>query len=539
MPADQFAALLVATCLSQYVSVRAGDSHPLSMTHPLFEHGHTPRHTTTQEPPVKRLPFGGNASALNHRQISVVQRISMCGTAAAAVSASIDRSGKDGSTPPPSRFSVAAESPSPDDAKESQLSETRNARYAEIVADHLDLQIGMSWRDGEDASKQQDLDLSSQPSPLSEHSALTVANIERVARVKLEPQARRYFFSGADRQQTLKENTAAFERLRFRPKFLVDVSRVDTTTSVLGHRISMPIGFAPAAMQKLAHKDGEAAAAQAAQDARTVMILSSLSTTSLEEVRRKAPRCLLWFQAYLFRDRSVTEWMVKRAARAGYSAIVLTADSPVVGHKLGPAKNRFVLPPNVTFANLEGWHEKSNIQSGTQEDVDGHISRAVSWQDIGWLKKISGLPIVAKGVLTRDAALQAYHHGAAAILVSNHGGRQLDGTPATIEALPEIVSAIRGRLEIYLDSGVRSGADVVKALSLGARAVFVGRPLIWGLAYNGKQGVDRVLEILRTELERTIKLLGCKNSSSLNSAFVVHKNHYARTTWRNFPRHDL
>ncbi|XP_037523417.1 uncharacterized protein LOC119400448 [Rhipicephalus sanguineus] len=412
-----------------------------------------------------------------------------------------------------------------------------DARYADIAWDHLGLEAALS--SSEDNVGDASNELSSQAALVSNRAALTVADVERVARLKLEPQARRYFFSGADRQQTLKENTEAFKRLRFRPKLLVDVSQVNTTTTVLGHHISMPVGFSPAAMQKLAHNDGEVGTAQAAQDARTVMILSSLSTTSLEEVRRRAPLCLLWFQTYLFRDRSLTEWLVKRAAKAGYSAIVLTADSPVVGHKLGPVKNRFELPPNVTFANLKGRNEKSDVQSGAQEDVDDYISRSVSWQDIGWLKRITGLPVVAKGVLTREAALQAYHHGAAAILVSNHGGRQLDGTPASIEALPEIVSAVGGRLEIYLDSGVRSGADVVKALSLGARAVFVGRPAVWGLAYNGKQGVDRVLEILRSELERTIQLLGCKNSSSLNSEFVVHKDHYARTRWRNFPRQDL
>lgn len=372
-------------------------------------------------------------------------------------------------------------------------------------------------------------------------SALTMADIEQVAKVKLEPQARRYYFSGADKEQTLKENTAAFQRLRFRPRYLVDVSSVNMTTTVLGRRISLPIGFSPAAMHMLAHPDGEAGTARAAQDANTVMILSSFSTTALEEVRRQAPHGLLWFQTYLFRDRSLTEWLVKRAVKAGYSAIVLTADSPVVGHKLGPTKNRFALPPNITFANLVGAQGgvSSDVMTGAEDVVDEFISPSVSWKDVAWLRQVSGLPVVVKGILTAEAAVQAANHGAAAILVSNHGGRQLDGTPATIEVLPEIVSAVGRRLEIYLDGGVRSGADAAKALSLGARAMFIGRPAVWGLSYDGKHGVDKVLNIFRTELDRTLKLLGCPSVHSLSPRYVVHKDHYGKTAWNNFPRAEL
>ncbi|XP_037286388.2 uncharacterized protein LOC119179424 [Rhipicephalus microplus] len=515
--AAQFGALLllllVATCSSHDISVTANS--PLS--------DHVPG---TEPSPQKRLypPFGDDLPPLNRRQIDLVRDVPESGPAATP---GAQHNENDTLIHAPN---VTAEPRQPTERKV-QSPNQDYARSAEIAWDYLGLVVVLSTSEDDESP--------SQAPPVSDSALVTVADVERVARLKLEPQARRYFFSGSDRQQTLKENTEAFKRLRFRPKLLVDVSKVDTTTTVLGHRISMPIGFSPTALQKLAHNDGEVATAQAAQDARIVMILSSLSTTTLEEVRTRAPRALLWFQAYLFRDRSVTEWLVKRAAKAGYSAIVLTADSPVVGHKLGPVKNRFDLPPNVTFANLQGRNDKSKVQSGNQENVGESISRSVSWEDIGWLKRITGLPVVVKGLLTREAALQAYRHGAAAILVSNHGGRQLDGTPASIEALPEIVSAVGDRLEIYLDSGVRSGADVVKALSLGARAVFLGRPAIWGLAYNGKQGVDRVLDILRSELERTMQLLGCKNSSSLNSAYVVHKDHYARTRWKNYPRHEL
>ncbi|KAH7942906.1 hypothetical protein HPB52_002268 [Rhipicephalus sanguineus] len=445
--APQFAALLllVATCLLQHIYVTADSAL----------RDHIPG---KEQPPQKRLypPFGDDLSPPNYRQISVIQDISKSSTTA-TLSPQYDHG--ESSTPIPAS-GITVE---PRDMLERIVQSPDDARYADIAWDHLGLEAALS--SSEDNVGDASNELSSQAALVSNRAALTVADVERVARLKLEPQARRYFFSGADRQQTLKENTEAFKRLRFRPKLLVDVSQVNTTTTVLGHHISMPVGFSPAAMQKLAHNDGEVGTAQAAQDARTVMILSSLSTTSLEEVRRRAPLCLLWFQTYLFRDRSLTEWLVKRAAKAGYSAIVLTADSPVL-----------VVTAARRFANLKGRNEKSDVQSGAQEDVDDYISRSVSWQDIGWLKRITGLPVVAKGVLTREAALQAYHHGAAAILVSNHGGRQLDGTPASIEALPEIVSAVGGRLEIYLDSGVRSGADVVKALSLGARAVLRFRP---------------------------------------------------------------
>lgn len=375
----------------------------------------------------------------------------------------------------------------------------------------------------------------------TELTAMTISDIEQVALVKLEPQARMYYSTGAEKGQTVKENTAAFQRLRFRPRYLVDVSNLKLSTTVLGHRISFPVGFSPSAMQKMAHPIGEVGTARAAQDAETVMILSSMSTTSLEDVRRQAPNALLWQQTYMFKNRNITEWLVKRAAKAGYSAIVLTADSPVAGRKLEPTKHRFVLPRNVTFPNFIGAPEKvsPDVLTGALDVVDDFISQSASWKDIAWLREISGLPVVVKGILTSEAAIQAANHGAAAVLVSNHGGRQLDGTPATIEVLPEIVSAVGRRLEVYLDSGVRSGSDVAKALSLGARAVFVGRPAPWGLSYDGKKGVDKVLEIFRNELERTMKLLGCPNVRHLNPMFVAHQNHYAKTNWNLFRRGEL
>lgn len=389
--------------------------------------------------------------------------------------------------------------------------------------------------DGSSRAKVPPIELSSDP------DVVTVADIERLGDAKLERTVRGYYDSGADREQTLRENVHAFSRLRFRPQVLVDVSKTRTATSVLGREISMPIGIAPSAMQKLAHPVGEVGTAKAAEAAGTVMILSTLSTTSLEDVRRSAPNCLLWYQLYVYRNRSLTESLVKRAVRAGYSALVLTVDAPVFGLRVADVKNRFSLPPGLKLANLEG--SLSNLSSmsgsGLTEYTNRLFNPSVTWEDVPWLRRISGLPVVIKGVVTPEAALYAQTYGAAAILVSNHGGRQLDGAPATIEALPEIVAATRGRMEVYMDGGVRSGADAAKALSLGARAVFVGRPALWALSYNGTEGVARMLDILRSEFERTIALLGCPDSNMLTPRYVVREEYYSRLQWRNFPRQEL
>lgn len=370
---------------------------------------------------------------------------------------------------------------------------------------------------------------------------VTISDIQRLGDARLERTTRGYYDSGADQEQTLRENVEAYSRLRFRPRVLVDVSKTMTATTVLGKEISMPIGIAPSAMQKLAHPVGEVGTARAAEAAGTVMILSTLSTTSLEDVRRAAPNCLLWYQLYVYQNRSLTESLVKRAVNAGYSAIVLTVDAPVFGQRIIDVKNRFSLPPNLTLANLEG--SLSGLSSMSGSGLTEYTSRlfnpAVTWEDIPWLERISSLPIVIKGIVTPEAAAYAQTFGASAILVSNHGGRQLDGTPATIEALPEIVAVLRGRMEVYLDGGVRTGSDVAKALSLGARAVFIGRPALWGLAYNGTEGVARVLDILRTEFERTLALLGCPDSTKLTPRYVVRQEHYSQLTWRNFPRTEL
>ncbi|XP_077489423.1 L-lactate oxidase-like [Amblyomma americanum] len=359
-------------------------------------------------------------------------------------------------------------------------------------------------------------------------TVLVLADIQRVAEAKLDNGARAYIGSGADREQTLRENTEAFMRLRFQVRSLVDVSKINTATTVLGQKISLPIGISPSAAHMIADLAGEIGTAQAARDAGTVMIVSCMSTVSLEDIRARVPDSMLWQQMYIFRNRSITESLVRRAAAQMFSAIVVTVDSPVPGQAISLSKNKFRLPQGLRFANLEASLPGSSftLEPTSRNFVGNLLSPTATWDDIRWLQRLSSLPIVVKGILTAEAALKALECGAAAVFVSNHGGRQLDGVPASIEVLPEVVAAVGDRMEVYLDSGVRSGADAAKALSLGARAVFVGRPVLWGLAYNGKKGVDKVLSILRSEFIRTLQLLGCPDARKLCTDYVAREERH-------------
>ncbi|XP_050038368.3 2-Hydroxyacid oxidase 1-like [Dermacentor andersoni] len=360
--------------------------------------------------------------------------------------------------------------------------------------------------------------------------AVTVADIQRLAEAKLEESARTYIAIGAGQEQTASENTRAFQRLRFRPRVLTGVETIRTSTSVLGHTIPFPVGLSPSAAQKIANPVGEVGTAQAAQEVGTVMILSCLSTVPLEDVRANAPDCVLWQQVYLFSERCLTESLVKRAAEQGCTAIVVTADAPVDGDKISRHEYPHSLPHGLSTANLDASfsYHRPDCTAVSEHSREVSAMHCATFKEIEWLRTLSELPVVVKGVLAAEDALEAHRHGAAAVLVSNHGGRQLDGTPATIDVLAEIVAAVGDKLEVYLDSGVRTGADVVKALALGARAVFVGRPVLWGLAYDGEQGVQRVLRILRNELEHTMRLLGCSDVNDLCEDFVIDEKRHPR-----------
>ncbi len=337
---------------------------------------------------------------------------------------------------------------------------------------------------------------------------INVFEYEALAQSKMDPAHWDFFAGGSDDEVTLRSNRAALERIRLRPRVLVDVSMIDTHTSVLGTPVSMPLLVAPTAMHCLAHPEGECATAQAAGRANTLMIASTTATRSLEEIAQAASGPL-WFQLYVYPSLQFAEQLVHRAESAGYRAIVLTVDLPTLGNREKDRRNKVAIPPPPFFeANFVG------LEKSGQEWV------TLTWESLSWLRSITPLPILLKGILTAEDALLAIEHGMDGIVVSNHGGRQLDTAIASIEALPEIVEAVAGRCEVYFDGGIRRGTDVLKALALGARAVLIGRPVLWGLAANGAEGAYNVLEILRKELELAMALSGRPTLSSIDQTLV-------------------
>ena len=354
---------------------------------------------------------------------------------------------------------------------------------------------------------------------------VNVFDFEHEARARMDPSAFDYYAGGAGDERTLAENRAAFDRIAFRPRALVDVSRVDTRTTLFGQDLTAPVLLAPTAFNSLGHPDGERAAARAAARAGTLMVVSTMASTSLEDVAAAATGPL-WFQLYVYRDRAVTREFVARATAAGYGALVLTVDAPRLGRRERDLRNGFVLPPSVSVRNLE----TSVIASRAVARWDGGSSffryahdlfdPSVSWSDLAWLRSLSSLPIILKGILTREDAERGLAEGVDGFIVSNHGGRQLDGAMATIDALPEIADYVAGRVPVLMDGGIRRGADVLKALACGARAVLIGRPYLWALAADGERGVGRVLELLRAELELSMALAGVPALADITRALV-------------------
>ena len=343
----------------------------------------------------------------------------------------------------------------------------------------------------------------------------TIDDVERNALEVLSPDAVAYVAGGAGAERTLEWNREAFGRRRLRPRVLVDVSSVSTATTVLGAPVAMPVLVAPMAFHVLVHPDRELACARGAAAAETIFCLSTVATASPAEVAEAAPGGTRWFQLYVFRDRGITDDIVAQALEAGFSAVVLTVDLPVVGLRDRERRVDWT-PPEDTVPAFAAARAAGTLPDDPLTSIDP----ALDWSYLEQLCARLPVPVVVKGVLTGEDAELACEHGAAGVVVSNHGGRQLDGTVASLDALPEVVEAVDGRAEVYLDGGVRRGSDVVTALALGARAVFAGRPVLYGLATDGEAGVRNVLEIYRAETENALALLGCRSPAEVTGAHV-------------------
>jgi 4-hydroxymandelate oxidase len=352
---------------------------------------------------------------------------------------------------------------------------------------------------------------------------VNVADVEATAKSRMEPSAYDYYAGGAEDEWTLAENLRAFDRIAIRPRVLAGVETVDLRTRVLGHALPYPIALAPTAFNRLGHPDGERAVARAAGAAGTLMCVSTIASTTLEDVAAAATGPL-WFQLYVYKDRAVTQDLVARAEAAGYQALVLTVDTPRLGRRQRDVRNGFTLPPDIGVVNLERYGTPDALRwAGTSsftEYVHKLLDSNLTWESVEWLRSITKLPILIKGVLTAEDAALSLAHGAKGLVVSNHGGRQLDGSIATIDALPEIVEAVAGRAAVLIDGGIRRGTDVLKALALGADAVLIGRAYLWGLAAAGEAGVARVLDLLRAELDLAMALAGCPTIASVSRTLV-------------------
>ncbi len=340
---------------------------------------------------------------------------------------------------------------------------------------------------------------------------LNVADYESVAAGRLEPGAYGYYAGGANDERTLRDNVEAYDHWQLRPRVLVDVAEPSTSTTVLGREVALPLLIAPMAYQRVGHPDGEVAMARAAAAAGTIMCLSTLATATPREIA--ATGVARWFQFYVPRDAGLATAIMAEVREEGFEALVITADTPLLGRRERDLRTKFAIPPGLTVTAVD--HEEPTPLSAL-----GHISASLTWRDIGRLSAESGLPVIVKGVLTAEDARLACEHGAAAIIVSNHGGRQLDGVSATIDALPEVVEAVDGRIEVLVDGGIRRGTDVVKALALGARAALIGRPALWGLVVDGEAGARAVLELLRAEIELALQLAGCRTPADVTRAHV-------------------
>jgi 4-hydroxymandelate oxidase len=357
---------------------------------------------------------------------------------------------------------------------------------------------------------------------------------EPLARRRLSQMAYDYVRSGGADEITMRENRLAFERLRLAPSVLTDVSQLDTRVSLFGGELEHPILLAPVAYHRLYDPEGEVATARGASAAGAAFVISSFTTAAIDDIARNT-HAPIWFQLYVQRDRAFTKDMVQRAVAAGCKAICLTVDTPVLGCRYGQLS--FGLPSGIECVHLRGLDLKSPILGHkTQRGgiYDPLFDPAFSWRDIEWLRSISGVPVLLKGVMSPEDGKRAIDYGVDGIIVSNHGGRNLDLLPATIDALPRIADAVAGRIPVLLDSGIRRGTDILIALALGATAVLIGRPYIYGLALAGPRGVERVVSILRDEFQRAMALTGRRSIAEIDASVLwqpgeTRKDQAART----------
>jgi 4-hydroxymandelate oxidase len=353
--------------------------------------------------------------------------------------------------------------------------------------------------------------------PIDLDRVVRLTDFEAPARERIHPAAWAYYAGGAYDEHVLRDTFAAWDAFRLRPRVLTDVSRIDLSTSILGRPAALPVGIAPAAMHGLAHRDGELATARGAAAAGAIHVVSTVASHTIEAVAEAAPGGRRWFQLYVQRDRSVTRDLVQRAAAAGYEALCLTVDLPVLGYRDEILRMRFD-PGEDAYANLpkrDVWRSDGRLD----ETMDMR-SADLTWDSLEEIRSWAPLPLVLQGILTHEDARLAVDHGADAIWVSNHGGRQLDRVAAGIDVLEEIVDAVEGRAEVYLEGGIRRGPEILIALALGARAVFTARPFLWALAAGGEAGVAKAFEVLREELERGLSLVGERTPGGLARAHV-------------------
>lgn len=397
-------------------------------------------------------------------------------------------------------------------------------------------------------------------------NCLSIAELEKLARDRMDKQTRDYYNEGADDGSTLQENRSAYAKYRIRPRVLRDVSVIDTSIDIFGQRNSSPFGIAPTAMQRLAHDDGELATARACRKAGIVMGLSSFATSTLEDVKEESGENANVLQLYLFEDKDHSIKLIERAKKAGYKAVLLTVDTPYLGRRNLEIRNQFKLPSHLKIANFAGNPDDEEEVEQEQGGVDAEhptgkappqkIMRRrnsspgfhngekrvaptgpitfhthapnpnLTWEEsIPWLKKIAApMEVWVKGIATSEDALLAVHHNVDGIVVSNHGGRQLNGALATLDALPEVVEAVNGRVPVHVDGGVRHGTDIFKALALGANFVWVGRPALWGLAYKGEEGVALCLRLLGDEFRLCMSLAGVTSVKEINKEYLVKLN---------------